>query len=67
MIRQPFKRRCAVCNRLNGLCESEDRRTRKAPIKVSQARPVTHRKVVLGMLKKVSQQSATGLSSPYRM
>ena len=20
MIRQPFKRRCAVCNRVNGLC-----------------------------------------------
>ena len=28
MIQQPFKRRCAVCNRLNVLCEPEDcRRT----------------------------------------
>ena len=24
MIRQPFKRRCAVCNRVNGLCGSDD-------------------------------------------
>ena len=24
MIRQPFKRRCAVCNRMNFLCGTED-------------------------------------------